>query len=305
MIHHNTQLKQQPQVNSSVLQREISEHFDVDAQLINEQSVYVIGNINAKFPTLNLEKELNQNSLMSSEALPMLENVNDNIALEQLNRNPQRHQQLFTALSQPGNRYIARSMDWTLENRYNEQQYSLQITTEELLNQCITALSRSDTNSFGQVAVIGKATVAGEMHVTAIMPISVMPFGQLLHGDNSNNANFSKLMDEITRLDCSSGCTDGTRALNFALYNNPEVYNQSYKLYYGASANGPNPSGYQLIDVDVETAVSGDRIIANVVFKYQGINTGALQFWFSRVDVTGEYPFTIVPWLQFLPNREG
>ncbi|AQQ00788.1 hypothetical protein B0W48_13800 [Pseudoalteromonas aliena] len=285
-----------------VTQFALPEKVGVEHHLYENHFVYCVGNINAKFPTLNLEKELNQNSIMSSEQLPMLDNVNDNIALERLNRNKNLYQQLFKGLSQPNNRYIARSMEWVLDNRFNEQQYKLLLSTDELLTQCISALGRTESSKKGQVAIVGSVTDAGEMFVTAIMPTTVMPFGQLLNGEHGSNAQFLKLIDEITALDSSSGNTDGARALNFALYNNVDIYNHTYSLYYNSSSDGPNPSGYQLLAIDTDTLTSGDRIVVNVIFKYQGINTGALQFWYCRVDVTGEYPFIVSSWQQYLPS---
>ncbi|MBQ4845118.1 hypothetical protein [Pseudoalteromonas sp. MMG005] len=301
MYHKNESIYQHLK-KPMVLQRALTEKIEFETQPMSNQYVYCVGNINAKFPTLNLEKELNQNSIMSSNPLPMLENVNDNIALARLNRNTQLYQALFKGLSQPQNNYIARAMDWVLDNRFNEQQYKLILTNDELLTQCISALGRNESSTDGQVVVIGVASGAYEMHVTAIMPTAVMPYGQVCHGEKSTNTHFTQLVGEITALDSSAGNTDNTRALNFVLYNNVDVYNHSYNLYYNSSSDGPNPSGYQLLSVDTDMLNSGDRIVVNVIFKYQGINTGALQYWYCRVDVTGEYPFIVQPWQQYLPS---
>lgn len=302
-MYHKNKSAYQHVEKPMVLQRALTEKIEFETQPMSRHYVYCVGNINAKFPTLNLEKELNQNSIMSSSPLPMLENVNDNIALERLNRNTQLYQVLFKSLSQPQNNYIARAMDWVLDNRFNEQQYKLILTNDELLTQCISALGRNESSTDGQVVVIGVTSGEGEMHVTAIMPTAVMPYGQVCHGDKSTNAHFTQLVQEITALDSSAGCTDGARALNFVLYNTVDLYNHSYSLYYNSSADGPNPSGYQLLDVNTDTLSTGDRIVVNVIFKYQGINTGALQYWYYRVDVTGEYPFITSAWQQYLPHH--
>ena len=300
MHQHNQQDQEKTPVKTEVLQRALTESLNFDPQGTGHDYVYCVGNINAKFPTLNLEKELNQNSIMSSNRLSMLENVNDDIALARLNRNTQLYQQLFKGLSQPQNNYIARDMNWVLDNRFNEQQYQLIVHNDELLKQCISALGRNEASTGGQVVVIGTTSGVDELHVSAIMPTTVMPFGQLLQGEQSSNSHFIKLVDELTGLDCSAGSSDASRAINFLLYNNLDIYNRSYSLYYSSSSDGPNPSGYQLLSVDTDTMNSGDRIVTDVVFKYQGINTGALQHWYCRVDVTGEYPFLVSSWQPYL-----
>ncbi|TDF35603.1 hypothetical protein EYS14_19530 [Alteromonadaceae bacterium M269] len=275
-----------------------------EVEMTRESSfVYVVGNVNAKFPSLSLEKELYQNSLILGTKLPLLGQVNDDIGLEQLNRDNDLYKELFKGLSEPKNRYIAREMNWVLDNRFGEQLYDLYVSTEDLLTQCISALGRTQSAENEQVIVIGKSNHAEVIEVSAILPVAVMPLGQLVHGDSHSNNHLQKMVKEITSLDSSSGNTDALRALNFVLYNNPKIYEKSSHLYYKSNSDGPNPSGYQLISVDVDTLTSGDRIVANVIFTYQGINTGAFQYWYSRADITGEYPFLVTDWEQYLPTR--
>ncbi|MCO7189561.1 MULTISPECIES: hypothetical protein [unclassified Pseudoalteromonas] len=295
-----------PLLHSDTAQRMFAADPDMQTPRQPDQYAYAVGFINAKFPNLNLEKELYQNSLLGSNEtqLPMLENINDDIALQRLNRNNQLYQTLFKGLNQAKNRYIAYSMQWVLDNRYNEQMYTLLIPTDELLTQCITALGRAQNDEAAQMVVIGQLQPYNTIQVQAIVPVSALPFGDVLHGDNHGKEQFQNLVTEITSLDISAGDTDATRALNYTLYNNPTVYQQSYHLCYQSRRDGPNPNGYQLVNVDVQTSQSGDRLVADVIFAYQGINTGALQFWRSRVDVTGEYPFMVSSWEQYLPSSQ-
>ncbi|MBU2899030.1 hypothetical protein [Vibrio hepatarius] len=73
-------------------------------------------------------------------------------------------------------------------------------------------------------------------------------------------------------------------------------------LCFNPNPSGPNPNGYQLVNVEVVTDWSGDRLVSKLIFNYQGINTGAKQSWYSTVDVTGEYPFSLAKWKRFLPQ---
>ncbi|KNC67941.1 hypothetical protein [Pseudoalteromonas ardens] len=299
-----TEQQNTPLLHTQTAQRMFVADPNTHTPLQSTQFAYAVGFINAKFPNLNLEKELYQNSLMGNNEtqLPMLENINDDIALQRLNRNNQLYQTLFKGLSLAKNRYIASGMQWLLDNRYNEQMYTLLIPTDELLTQCITALGRTQNDEAAQVVVIGQVQPLNTILVQAIVPVSALPFGELSHGDNHGKEQFQNLVTEITSLDISAGDTDAARALNYTLYNNPTIYQQSYHLCYQSRRDGPNPNGYQLVNVNVETSQSGDRLVADVIFTYQGINTGAMQFWRSRVDVTGEYPFMVSSWEQYLPS---
>ncbi|MCG7534159.1 hypothetical protein [Pseudoalteromonas sp. OOF1S-7] len=296
-----------PSLHAATAQRMFEAVPDTEFTKQISRYVYAVGFINAKFPTLNLEKELYQNSLTGNNEtqLAMLENINDDIALQRLNRNNQLYQTLFKGLSLAKNRYIARNMHWILDNRYNEQMFTLHTPTDELLTQCITALGRAQNDDAGQVVIVGQLQPSNAVLVQAIVPVSALPFGEVLQEENQGKDQFKNLVKEITSLDISAGDTDSTRALNYTLYNNPTIYQQSYHLCYQSRRDGPNPNGYQLINVDADTSQSGDRLVADVIFTYQGINTGAMQFWRSRVDVTGEYPFMVSCWEQYLPNNQS
>jgi len=278
----------------------------------NSRFVYVVGNITAKFPSLSLEKALYQNCLLDGDDMSLFESVNDDVSLMRLNESSRLTQKLFKALCNIKNRYIARNMNWVLDNRFGDEVYHLDIATDDLLTQCIAALERNqepdkkgagNANGAGTVVIIGHSRHAGDLSVDAIMPVAVMPYGQIIQAEQHSNAKLRELADTITSLDASSGNTDAYRALNFVLYNNPAILQKSYQLCFQPRMDGPNSSGYKLTGVDVDTLASGDRIVADVIFNYQGINTGAVQYWYSRVDVTGEYPFLVEELAEYLPYR--
>ncbi|WP_394391708.1 hypothetical protein [Shewanella woodyi] len=258
--------------------------------------IYVVGSINALFSSLSMEQEFIQASITDGETVPpALSQPLDQVALEQYNNQSQQSQWLYKGLSQPQNLYIAREMMWTLENTDSNQLYNLLPTSSECLLQLIIALSPET----GQVIVVGNLTENNVVAVSKIVAVGATPLAKL--SQKQTNANsFTDLIDELLSLNANNGGSDADRGLNYALYNNPSIYLKSYELCYQANASGPNPSGYQLVNVKVQTKPSGDRIIAKVIFDYQGINTGATQSWYCAVDVTGEYPFISVEWKQFL-----
>ncbi|MFQ3220045.1 MAG: hypothetical protein ACI96W_002412 [Paraglaciecola sp.] len=260
--------------------------------------VYTVGTINVRFPTLSLEKEFNQASILSGNTVPSLDKVNDDVGLILLNHNNDLLELLFNGLSDPKNRYIARKMIWTLDNVDNNEVFTLLPTSNERLTQFIAALNPK----CGQVIVMGTLLDGDRVAVSNIVPTSLTALTQIIAQEKSHGAPFVDLVDEIISMNANDGNRNAERALNYVLYNNPDIYLESYKLCYKSSQSGPNPSGYQLVNVSVLTSVSGNRLVAKVVFDYKGINTGASQSWYCAVDVTGEYPFLLVKWTRFLSH---
>jgi hypothetical protein len=260
--------------------------------------VYTVGTINVRFPTLSLEKEFNQASILSGNTVPSLDKVNDDVELILLNHNNDLPELLFNGLSDPQNRYIAREMIWTLDNVDNNEIFTLLPTSNERLTQFIAALNPK----CGHVIVMGPLLEGDRVAVNNIVPTSLTAFAKIIAPEKNYNAPFVNLVDEIISMNANDGNRNAERALNYLLYNNPDIYLKSYDICYPSCQSGSNPNGYQLVNVSVLTSVSGNRLVEKVVFDYKGINTGASQSWYCAVDVTGEYPFLLVEWTRFLSH---
>ncbi|WP_298769352.1 hypothetical protein [uncultured Shewanella sp.] len=263
----------------------------------NHAYIYVVGFITAQFPSLSLEKAFEQSSSLTESQLGK---VNDEVGLQRLNRNKQLPALLLQGLSSANNRNIAREMHWILDNVEGNETYTLVPSSHEKLTQLIAALSL--TTKQEKVILVGSRLESGVIEVSHLIPANLKALTDVASLLKSGNKEFTELVDEILSMNANDGNTDNDRALNFVLYHNAEVYLKSYDFCYKSTPGGPNPSGYQLVNVRVRTSLSGERWVAKVIFDYQGINTGAKQSWYSAVDVTGEYPFLLVKWQRFLSH---
>jgi len=261
--------------------------------------VYAVGTIQAYFPNLSIEKEFYQACLLSGVDVSLLDSVNDDVSLAQLNSNAALNGLLYKGLGKQENSYVAREMNWTFSNIDNNEIYTLVPISDEKLIQFVAALGRADP----QMIMVGQWMDDGRILVSNLIPAKATQLTQMVESEKKNEPAFSELVDEILSLSTNDGFQPSERGLNYLLYNNTQIYTESYSLCYNVNQNGPNPSGYQLVNVEPFTYWSGKRLISKTVFHYQGINTGARQSWYSAVDVTGEYPFLLTKWKRFLPQH--
>ncbi|NQZ10092.1 MAG: hypothetical protein HRT35_23325 [Algicola sp.] len=269
--------------------------------------VYVIGNINAHFPTLSIEKAFYQALQVDKLGTGNFAQVNDDVTLTQQNHSTKLKPDLYKVLSKPQNINLAREMVWTLDNLDNNEVYTLLPLSNDLLCQFIAVLNPDYQSS--QVIVVGNEITVGDnttpkVATSNLMLVSNQSVSQTAaHEQQFNNERFNELVDELLSLNTNDGYGHKDRALNYVLYQNPIIYQKSYNLSFQTNSKGANPNGFQLVNVRVMTDFSGSRIVAKVIFDYQGINSGARQSWYAAVDVTGEYPFLLVDWKRYLPQN--
>ena len=282
------------------------------------QYIYVLGYIETAFPSLSVENEFQQCLQLEQHAsIQWLAPVSDQISCNQLNHNPALNSDLYKVLSQPQNIHLARNLNWSLSNSDKQNIYTLTPSSPEQLKQFIAAIAPQTTNTQQQnsnnqdpskVILIGRAnhnnSPTPNVTVSNIIPVSSSALqSKITHSQSiTNNQYLVEMIEEILSLTANDGYNDGERALNYSLYNNMQLYANSYNFYYNSNSQGPNASGYQIVDVQIQTAYSGERIISKVIFHYQGINTGAIQSWYCSVDVTGEFPFFVHQWRRYLPR---
>jgi hypothetical protein len=277
-----------------------------------ETYIYAVGYIHAKFPNLSLEKEFNQAKTLADKNSPLLPDVNDDVALAHANRNKNLNSELYGTLIKPENNYIAREMNWTFSNSDGNETYKVIPPSHQGLYELISALApnSSDKNKGGndvaqQVIIIGvESRETDSLAFSHIIPVSqesiTQSISQAAGTTSINNTYMTELVSEILSLNGNDGYNHGDRALNYALYNNWPIYQKAYELLYASSSNGPNPNGYQLVNVRILGDSSSNRLVAKLVFDFQGINTGASQSWYCAVDVSGEYPFLLTDMARFL-----
>jgi hypothetical protein len=94
-----------------------------------------------------------------------------------------------------------------------------------------------------------------------------------------------ELFDRIMLMADNAGATDEHRALNYLAVRYPAIYATA------ADAFARNAS---LSAVDVlRSPLSGTRNIVEVIFSFTDRNTDVIEKFFTRVDVTEEFPFLV------------
>lgn len=283
-----------------------------------QQNVYAVGTLQARFPSLSVEKEFFQALPSPSTGGSTSDggisfDVSDEVGLLQLNLSQNLTGNLYTVLSQAENFYIAREMCWSLTNTDGNEIYSIIPASNQRLNELIGAI-KPDTNGNLQNYIITGGMKAGFVNPSCmngdapvVMLVNLLPasteqiVSKVTQQDNSVNATYLQgLVDEILSLNANDGMTDHDRALNYVLYNNMDIYLRSYQHLYNSNNNGPNPSGYQLVNIRTEWGGSTARKIVRIILDYQGIDSGATQSWYSSVDVTGQFPFLLTGYSRYL-----
>jgi hypothetical protein len=98
-------------------------------------------------------------------------------------------------------------------------------------------------------------------------------------------ATAGELFDRIMQLADNAGATDEHRALNYLAVRDPSIYGQT------ARAHRANQS---LSAVEVRPSrLTGVRKIVDVILSYTHRSTGVTEQYFTRVDVTEEFPFIV------------
>jgi hypothetical protein len=93
------------------------------------------------------------------------------------------------------------------------------------------------------------------------------------------------LFYRIMQMADNAGATDEHRALNYEAVRDPRIYAQTTEMH------GRN---FALSAIEVRPSrLSGTRKIVDVIFTYRNRNTDVEEKYFTRVDVTEEFPFLV------------
>ncbi|HYG78893.1 MAG TPA: hypothetical protein VD861_00815, partial [Pyrinomonadaceae bacterium] len=94
-----------------------------------------------------------------------------------------------------------------------------------------------------------------------------------------------ELFDRIMLLADNAGSTEEHRALNYLAVRYPAVYEKVGEAFEKDSS---------LTAVDVQpSSLSGTRNVVDVIFSFTNRNTDVVEKFFTRVDVTEEFPFLV------------
>jgi hypothetical protein len=110
-----------------------------------------------------------------------------------------------------------------------------------------------------------------------------------------NEEQFKKtgnsVFNHIIQIADNAGATDEHRALNYLSVRYDEVYHRTQLM---------QDENYSFTAIEVRLSrLSSSRKIVDVVFTYENRTNRAIQQWFTRVDVTEEFPFLVSPMQQY------
>jgi hypothetical protein len=243
--------------------------------------VYALGLIEARFPSLAVEKEFAQATGRAETA-----GLTDRQALHEV-------------LSQPQNRYLARQLCWVLTVEGLET-YILQARDPMDLNLLVEALRTEPGPGDVDVVVGLRGPIAPPEMCNGLM-IPMVMFDQIYSFDRDTliesiprpedypeeefKPAAEELFDRIMQMTDNAGATEEHRALNYLSVRYPAIYSLAADQF-GRDAS--------LTAVEaLRSSLSGVRKIVDVIFAYTNRQTDVTEKHFVRVDVTEEFPFLV------------
>jgi PatG C-terminal len=253
--------------------------------------VFALGRVEPRFPSLALEKEFAQVTGQAETA-----GLTDRQALR-------------SVLEDRANRYLVRQLCWlfTIEGLETYILVPRDPTDFDLLIEAV----RADPGPTDIDVVIGvQGPIASPQTCNGVM-VPMVVFDQFYSFDRDalinaipwpdkgkkgeEEAQFRtmarEVFDRIMQMADNAGATDEHRALNYLAVRYPAIYAQTAEAYRAESS---------LTRVEVNTSpLSGTRKVVDVIFSYTHRRTDVTEQYFTRVDVTEEFPFLVTPMSPF------
>jgi hypothetical protein len=243
--------------------------------------VYAIGKIEARFPSLSVEKEFAQATGRADT-----KGMTDSQAMHEV-------------VSRRENRYLARQLCWVMTIASLET-YILVPREAADLDLLIEALraepKRSDVDVIvGIMGPMAPASMCNGLTVPIvafdqIYSFDVASFIEAIPRPDSIAADQFKAVAEevfnrVIQVADNAGSADGHRALNYMAMRYPALYAAVAQAYARDAS---------LAAVEVQPSIlSGTRQIVDVVFSFSHRSTGVTEKQFARIDVTDKFPFLV------------
>ncbi|MFD3658749.1 hypothetical protein [Streptomyces sp. NPDC058620] len=245
------------------------------------QFVYAIGRIDARIPNLGVEKEIAQAIGRTAPA-----NLTD-------------RQALFSVLTEPQNRYLARQMCYVLETQ-GIATYILLPRDPADYRLLLEGLGASPREMNLQV-VIGLRGPIAPPDLCNGLSLPLVAFDQIYSFDADSlvqslpkpdsvdeepfRAAAEELFTRVMQIADNAGSSDEHRALNYLAVRYPQIYAASAEAF---------TKGRTLTSIETRTSrLSGARKILDVLFSYTDRQTDVTEKSFVRIDVTEEFPFLV------------
>ena len=243
--------------------------------------IYALGSIEPRFPTLGVEKEFAQ-----ATGRAQTTGLTDRAALK-------------TVLSQRANRYLVRKLCWVLTIEGLETYILVPQDSSDfdlLLETLRAAPHATDVN----VVIGARGPIAPPQLCNGLL-VPIVRFSQLYSFDVDSftkaiprhsaisEEQFTPVVEEvfnrIMQLAGNAGATEQHRALNYLATRYSTIYATT------AEAHGRNDT---LTAINVAPfQLGGVRKVMEVVFSYTNRETDVTEKFFTRVDVTEEFPFLV------------
>jgi hypothetical protein len=245
--------------------------------------VYAIGRIEARFPSLGVEKEFAQATGRAQTA-----GLTD-------------RETVHAVLSDPGNRYLARQLCWVLA--IEGQDTYLLAPRDPAGTDLLVAALRPAPKAGDVDVVIGTIAAMATPDMCNGLIVPVAAFDQIYSFDTDAfvaaiprpdtiaaaqfAATAAELFARIQQLADNAGATTEHRALNYLAVRYPVIYAHTAEQF---------AADRSLTAVEViPSRLSGLRTLATVIFTYTHRTTGVAGKHAARVDVTEEFPFLASP----------
>jgi PatG C-terminal len=241
--------------------------------------VYAVGRLQARFPTLGVEREYAQVADTPPEA-------------------PVRSGQLKDVLSAPEHRYLARQLCWVFKGPAGDACTVIPREDNDLAElidllapeeeQVVQALVGSPAASVSPTPCLAAGLPAAwpEQVLSFTMDefTEALPRGE--HGEGPTEGDGLRsaaeyVFAQLTQRADNRGLTDEHRALNYLALRYPAIY------HLAAQAMG---EGKTLIGVDAHPVQSGDRRVVAVRPVFRHAKTHVVERYYCPVDVTDLFP---------------
>lgn len=243
--------------------------------------VYAIGRMEARFPSLAVEKEFAQ-------------------AIGRADTAGKTDQQSFHAvLCKPENRYLVRQLCWVLTIQGLET-YLLQPRDPADIDLLVEAIRPAPSPNDIDVVIGLRGPIAPPQICNGLM-VPIVLFDQIYSFDRdtlikaipkpekTTDAQFGpaaeELFNRIMQMTDNAGATDEHRALNYLVMRYPAIYARTAEEF---------AKDFSLTGVEVRPSpLSSTRKILDCIFSYTNRNTDFTEKFFVRCDVTEKFPFLV------------
>ena len=252
---------------------------------LNSAYIYAIGRVNLRFPNLGVEKEFAQATGRAETA-----GLTD-------------RRLMHSILSEPGNKYLVKKMCWVLSIE-GQDAYVLQASHPDGYDLLVKSLE-NPKNIDVVIGTIGQVTLPEicnglmvplvnfdqvySFDVDSLIKSIPTPKSRRTQESQTEDSPFNESAEElfwkVKQMADNRGDSDTHRALNYLAVRYPSIYTRV------AEAHSSNAS---LTSVHAEPSrLSGVRKIVDVIFSFTHRQTGVVEKYFVRVDVTDEFPFLV------------